>query len=226
MARVAALEIMTPGPLSTVQDLGRRGYGRYGVPPSGALDPFALRVGNLLVGNEEGEAGIEMTFMGLTAKVLTDLTLAITGADLPLKINGRPLGLWQSHRLQRGDVLSLGTAKTGARAYLAVGGGISVPKVMGSKSTNLSSGFGGFEGRALREGDILYCQSLESDLSLPGRQLDPSMIPVYLKDWTLRILFGPQDEQFTHEAGRVFRQGLFSLRPSPTALALGSRVQV
>ena len=133
MERVAALEIVAPGPLSTVQDLGRHGYGRYGVAPSGALDPFALRVGNLLVGNEEGEAGIEMTFMGLTAKVLTDLTLAITGADLTLKVNGRPLGLWQSHRVRQGDVLSMGMARTGARAYLALGGGISVPQVHGEQ---------------------------------------------------------------------------------------------
>jgi len=196
---VRALQILSPGPLTTVQDLGRYGLGRYGVPPSGALDSFSLRVANLLVGNAEQEACLEITLMGLKVKALTDLLIAVTGGDLQPRLNERPLQVWQSHIMRRGDLLHFIGPKSGCRAYLALGGGISVPRVLGSKSTNLSSGFGGLEGRPLRRGDILNSHSPHLFLPKAPRALDPASIPTYPSAWTLRILFGPQDEDFPQE---------------------------
>ena len=123
MADVNALEILSPGPLTTIQDRGRFGFGQYGVPPSGALDSFSLRVGNLLVGNEEDEACLEITLMGLVARALEDLVVAVTGADLAPRINGDALPMWHSLGVKKGDRLSFKGPKSGCRAYLAVGGG-------------------------------------------------------------------------------------------------------
>lgn len=196
MAGVAALEILSPGPLTTVQDLGRFGYGRYGVPQSGAMDAFALRVGNLLVGNPEGDAGLEMTFVGLRARVLSDLIIAITGADCQPTLNGVPLEMWRSHRVRKGDILSLRSARTGCRAYLTLGGGLDLPTVLGSRSTNLGSGFGGLSGRALRKGDVLFSSLEERLLGLEGKGVDPGLIPLYGKRQDIRVISGPQDDHF------------------------------
>ena len=144
---------MNSGLLTTVQDLGRYGFSQVGVPPSGALDPYSLRVGNLLVGNEEGEAGLETTLMGLKLRAKREVVIAITGGDLTSTLNGESLEMWRSHLLIEGDTLAFRRVRKGCRAYLAVGGGIAVPIIMGSKSTFLPGRFGGLEGRALERGD-------------------------------------------------------------------------
>lgn len=206
MAGVKALEILSPGPLTTVQDLGRFGYGRYGVPQSGALDAFALRVGNLLVGNAEGDAGLEMTFIGITARVLTDFVVAITGADLQPALNGVRIEMWRSHRVGKGDILSLRTARSGCRAYLACGGGIDLPPLLGSRSTNLGSGFGGLSGRALRKGDFLALRVPESSGDLEGQAVDQGRVPLYEKRYSVRVIPGPHDDHFSPgQLNRFFR---------------------
>jgi len=148
---IESLEILSPGPLTTVQDLGRYGFSRYGVPPSGALDSFSLRVANLLVGNFETEAGLEITLMGLKVRVLTDLLVALCGGDLHPHLNEKPFDMWCSQIVRKGETLFLKAPRSGCRAYLAVWGGISLAPVLGSKSTNLASRFGGYEGRVKKK---------------------------------------------------------------------------
>lgn len=202
MAAVEAIEVLAPGPLTTLQDQGRFGYGRYGVPPSGALDTFSLRAANLLVGNREDEACLEITMFGLRIKALRDVAVALTGADLRPFRNDTPLGMWSSAVLKEGDTLSLRGVNCGCRSYLAIGGGYCLPKVLGSGSTNLSSGFGGLDGRPLKRGDILSADSPHLHLKTGGRSLPQDLIPRCTSAWRLRVIFGPQDDQFT-ETGRT-----------------------
>lgn len=211
MGILETLEILSPGPLTTVQDLGRFGYGRYGVAPSGALDSFSLRIGNLLVDNPEHEACLEITLVGLKVKAVTDLAVSITGADLRPHLNEKPIGMWRSHVLRKGETLSFKGPKNGCRAYLALGGGINVPPVMGSKSTNLSSKFGGLEGRSLQKGDILSSDSPRLHLKAEGRAFDPEWVPSYSGEWVLKVVFGPQDDHFTDEARRSFLNSYFKI---------------
>jgi len=210
---VDALEILSAGPQTTVQDLGRFGYGRYGVAPSGALDAYALRIGNLLVGNREDEAALEVTLTGLNVRVLTDLVVAITGADLQPRLNKKSLKMWCSHGVKKDDIISIRYPKSGCCAYLAVGGRIGVPDILGSKSTNLSAGFGGLKGRPLREGDILPLEISRSKGTVRTRSVDPELVPVYPKNWILRVIRGPQDDQFAATALKTFFNSTFKVSP-------------
>ena len=196
MADVKTLEIVHPGPLATIQDQGRFGFGQYGVPASGALDSFSLRVGNLLAGNPEMEACLEITLMGLVVRALEDLTIAVTGADLTPRINGNAVTMWQSRLMKKGEHLSFKGPKSGCRAYLAIGGGINVPVVMGSRSTNLSARFGGLEGRPLRKGDLLASVSPSLHHRAAGKVLPPEFVPTYSSDGVIRVILGPQDHHF------------------------------
>lgn len=215
MAAVKILDIITPGILSTVQDLGRFGYRHYGVAPSGALDGWSLRLANLLVDNPQDEAGIEITLMGFKARALADMVIAVTGADLRPTVDGRPLKMWRSHLLKKGDVLSFEEPVCGLCAYLAVGGGLALEPVLGSSSTNLPSGFGGFEGRSLHPGDVLASPAPEHHLQTAGRACPASLIPDYDGDCkTLRVLPGPQDDQFTWEAVEAFLNAEYRVPPS------------
>lgn len=211
MGSIETLEILAPGPLTTVQDLGRFGFGRYGVAPSGAMDSFSLRVGNLLVGNREDEACLEITLFGLKLKALTDVVITITGADIQPHLNGAPLEMWRSHILKKGDTLFFRGLKSGCRAYLALGGGISVPSVLRSKSTNLSTKFGGLKGRPLQKGDLLPSDSPHDHLKAAGRCFDPKWIPSYPKHWVLKTVFGPQDDHFPEKAKRLFQKSSFNV---------------
>lgn len=149
------MRILDPGLLTTVQDLGRSGYARFGVGPGGAMDRDALRIGNLLVSNEEGAAGLEMTIGGADIEFQEDTLIALCGADLLPRIAGVPIPHWRAVFVQPGSILSFGDARWGCRAYLAIAGGIDVPKVMGSRSTHLRAALGGLGGRALRGDDDL-----------------------------------------------------------------------
>jgi antagonist of KipI len=187
-------KVLEPGPLSTIQDSGRYGYQQFGIPVSGALDTFAYRAANALVGNPEGSAALEITFMGPRLEALSDALVAVTGAEIPLFINDQPQPLWKSFRVVRGDVINLRTTVNGVRAYLAVAGGLVVPKVMGSCSTYVAGKIGGVDGRPLAKGDILdngSTGSLNRIVSLPD-----NFRPVFNSAITLRALLGPQDDYF------------------------------
>jgi allophanate hydrolase subunit 2 len=175
VGKVAAFEVLEPGILTTIQDLGRFGFSQFGVPPSGALDTFSFRAGNLLVGNREEEACIETTLMGLKIMALKEVVISITGGDFCPTLNEEPLAMWKTHLLVEGDVIRFKEVRAGCRAYLAVSGGFVVPKVMGSASTYLSGNFGGLEGRKLKRGDILHTLDIFQWIGSPlWRRRSPS----------------------------------------------------
>lgn len=124
------IKVLKPGLETTVQDQGRKGFYAIGMPPSGAVDQFAYTVGNMLVGNDDGAAALEMTYMGPELEFQQDAVIALTGGAIPPKINGKDVPMWETIYVRRGDVLSFGIVKHGARAYLAVAGGIDVPEIM------------------------------------------------------------------------------------------------
>lgn len=150
-----SFKVVKPGLLTSLQDLGRYGYQKYGVIVSGAMDPVSLRLANLLVGNDEDEAALELTLVGPSLIVEQDALLAVTGGDMSPKVNGQPLPMWRPVYVRKGSHLQFGACKAGSRAYVAVAGGYDVPVVMGSKSTYLRAGIGGYQGRALAEGDVI-----------------------------------------------------------------------
>ena len=192
---VPLLRVERPGLLTTVQDLGRAGRQREGVPVSGAMDPFALQVANLLAGSPRGAAALEITLLGPRLHVLAGCVVALCGADLTARLDDDPLPLWKSVRLQPGQTLRFGTPRAGARAYLAVAGGLSVPEVLGSRSTFLRGGLGGFAGRALQSGDVLA--GVGESTGPVGWGLSPAAIPSYPREVTVSVLLGPQEDAFT-----------------------------
>jgi antagonist of KipI len=193
------IEVISSGLLTTVQDLGRQGYQRYGIPVCGALDPVSLRIANILVGNAEGEAGLEITALGPTIRFASDGVFAVVGASFRPELDGREVQTWESVKVSAGSVLSLGAASDGLRAYVAVAGGIGVPVVMNSRSTDLKGGFGGFEGRALRDGDSLAVGDSPhvSDWSQTGLPAGISRQPTFGQEFEIRVVLGPQDGEFT-----------------------------
>jgi biotin-dependent carboxylase-like uncharacterized protein len=197
-----AFDVVQSGPLTTIQDLGRYGYQQYGVPPSGALDNYASRLGNLLVDNDEAEACLEITLFGLQLRVLSDTVVAVTGADLAASVNSSPIPLWETVAVHCGDIISFPRLKSGARAYLAVTGGIKIPKVMGSAATCTKAKIGGLEGGALRTGDRL--QTVKSTTAVVGRRVPPEYIPEYRHQIKLRVILGPQDDRFTQHGIDTF----------------------
>jgi antagonist of KipI len=210
---VATLEVLDPGLLTTVQDRGRYGYQRYGVPVSGAMDQFAIRMANLMAGNDQADAALEVTVRGPKIEFQTSTWIAVTGADISPEVDGQPLPMWESVEVGAGTVLTFGDLRDGMRAYVAVHGGIDVPPVMGSRSTYLKGRFGGLEGRALQAGDLLS--------TLPGNGIDfiakrlPSnyTAPVYGGIHRLRVVPGPQENAFEPEALSRFLTTRYRIHP-------------
>jgi len=149
------VSVARAGFLTSVQDIGRTGYRQFGISTSGALDPFALRVANLLVGNDEGAAGLEITLGGLQLRFNDGRIVAWCGGEFDVQIGSQSLPAGHVAHLQAGDELKFGRARIGCRAWLAVSGGVDVPIVLSSRATDLRANFGGLEGRALRDGDVL-----------------------------------------------------------------------
>jgi antagonist of KipI len=204
---MSSLVVESPGLLTTVQDLGRPGFGPVGVSPSGSADPISLRLGNLLVGNEPGAAGLEMTLVGGIFVFPEGGVIAITGADFGARIDGCPAERWTTHRLSPGAKLSLGGTQDFARSYLVIAGGIQVPLFLGSASTHLLSGLGGYEGRALRKGDILQIGTAKPK-SLPQR-IAESVLSSLRPGTVFRVTEGPQIEAFSEEVTQVFFRNAF-----------------
>jgi biotin-dependent carboxylase-like uncharacterized protein len=189
------LEVVKGGVETTVQDYpGRLGYWDIGIPPSGPLDDYSLRLANILVGNKPGEAALEVTAGLLAVKATHDVLLSVTGADMQPKLNGNPAPMWESFPTHAGDVLSLGIAKTGGfRAYVAIAGGIDVPPYLGSRSTFAAGGFGGFQGRVLKPSDVLRVGTGEQDpQSLVGRRVKDGIVPRFENVLEIEVTVGPQ----------------------------------
>lgn len=195
------LKILRPGLLTTIQDAGRFGWYHIGMPPSGAMDQFSFRAGNLLVGNDQGAAALETTFMGPDLEAAADVTVAVTGAPLELRLNGAPAPMWVALALKSGDKLQCGQAVAGVRSYVCVGGGIDVPELLGSRSTYLLGRFGGIGGRALAAQDVLATGvPRRSAAELTGRRLDQRLLPTFPEEAELRILVGLCSYRLTEES--------------------------
>lgn len=192
------IEILQGGFLSTVQDTGRYGYRKYGVPVSGALDLYALRVANILVGNSEGMASIEVTF-GLKLRCTRDMLVAITGGDLSPRINNESIPMWTALWMRKADILTFTCLRSGFRAYIAVRGGIDVPLVMHSYSPLLT----GIDA-ALKPGDRLAIGENPAARMVKLQPLPDQYVPGYKDREEVRVVLGPQDDYFTSEALEVF----------------------
>lgn len=213
------LFILNPGILTTVQDAGRFGHQAAGFSVSGPMDADALYTANILVNNPPDLACLEMTFLGVTAVFDRKTWFAVTGADMSPTLNGKPIPSYEAHEAKAGDKLVLGPAKNGKYTYLAVAGGIDVPVVMDSRSTNLKCGIGGFSGRKLAAGDDL-------PLCVTGRFLDnhykkhlPSQSEIgpapdgASRSIFLRVVPGPQAHFFTEQGLREFETEAYTLLP-------------
>lgn len=188
------LEVLEGGIQTTVQDFpGRVGYLDLGTYPAGPMDHFAFRVANLLAGNAQGAAALEVTVGGLKARFHDRRAIAVTGVDMQATLNGTPLPLWESVGAGPGDVLEMKTIKgAGFRAYVAVSGAFDVPEYMGSRATFTVGGFGGFEGRPLKKGDQVRLNAGTAAGTLVGRRLRPTLRPQYAMHSEIEAMRGPQ----------------------------------
>ena len=232
------MEVLAPGLLTTVQDLGREGFGPLGVSPSGAADPVALRIGNRLVGNAESAAALEMTLLGGTFLFPEGALAALTGSDFGAALEGKDVPPWTSFEVKPGQTLRLGPTRSGARCYLCIQGGIAVKPFLGSASTHLLSGLGGYEGRALRKGDVL--EKADSDgatgTDLPAfsagsnrtlrtngcKTVTPKIQERFRPRKILRVTSGPQSGWFSRAAEKVLYGGTY--RVSEEANRMGLRL--
>jgi len=220
-----SLSIISPGLLTTIQDLGRQGYRKQGVPTSGAMDTVALRVANLLVGNPEKTAGIEITFLGPKIRFETDQLFALTGADLRPTLNGEPVKMNRPVAVRKGSILAFSGLRVGSRAYLALSGGLATPPVLGSQATYLRAGVGGLGGRAFKTGDVVPA----AGLTALGQQVwqallaahpnrawaqatwtpDPKLFPSPHDAPHVRAIRGQEYELFSEQSQRDFWQQEF-----------------
>ncbi len=213
-----SLKVIIPGALSTIQDAGRHGYQALGFSPSGAADQRALRQANFLVGNNSGEAVVEMTLMGMAVQFASRCLIALTGADMQPHINGKPVDTYRTLEVESGDYLCCGIAKSGCRTYLSVSGGFDLPPVMGSLSTNLKCGIGGFDGRKLKSGDVIPFRKGDGSGLLEKRF---SLVkPEYPSEISLRFVWGPQDDLFDEEAKLSFISGSYRVQPASDRMGL------
>jgi antagonist of KipI len=218
------LEVVSGGPQTTVQDLGRPGYLHTGMPPSGAFDSFSLRVANLLVGNnaggrylvgrDPGDAGLEVLLLGCRLQATADHVIAVTGGDLNPTLNDAPLPMWRSILVRPGDMIAFTAPRHGVRAYLAVAGGIDVPPFLGSRATNVRAAVGGIEGRGLKPGDQIQVGTPAKPTSaVVGRSWPEEARPAQGSPWVVRVVLGPQDELFTPESVETFLNVDWKLSP-------------
>jgi biotin-dependent carboxylase-like uncharacterized protein len=207
------IEVLDGGLFTTVQDGGRFGFQRYGVPVSGAMDLFALRAANRLVGNADGLAGLEATLLGPRLRFRSPALVAVTGADLDASLDGRPLPRWEAVGVAAGATLAFGGPRDGIRGYVAVSGGIDVPLVLGSRSTYTRSRLGGLEGRPVKAGDLLRVPGASPVIDGPRRRVPVDRQPVYGHEHRLRVVLGPQDDRFSNEGVLTFFCSTYTVTP-------------
>jgi biotin-dependent carboxylase-like uncharacterized protein len=206
-----AIKVVKPGLATTVQDLGRPGYYHIGIPISGGMDRFALRAANLLVGNPEGAAVLEAAFLGPELEFAVDATVAVTGAELPPKVDGAERATWTSFAVKKGQVLTFAYLKSGARAYIAVSGGIDVPLVLGSRSTYALGALGGYKGRKLAAGDEL---PIGAGAGAPeGRSVPAALRRAPGAPAALRMMPGLYWHRITKAAGEHFFEDTWKVAP-------------
>ncbi len=198
-------EVIEPGLLTTVQDLGRYGFQKYGIPVSGAMDTYSLRLANILIGNAEEEAGLEITVLGPKLRILARSCIVITGADIDPKIDGHSVSQWVPIDVHPGNILTFGAVSDGMRSYVSVAGGIDVPMLLGSRSTYTKSNLGGYHGRSMKIGDIIKANCLKTKVEISVKSLPKTLVFYpYGHVHNLRVVLGPQDKAFTAEGISTF----------------------
>jgi antagonist of KipI len=217
-----ALRVLEPGLFTTIQDLGRPAAIASGVPPGGAMDRFAHRAANLLAGNSAQDATLECTMSGPHLVAEEPCLIAVTGGDFQPRINGTPAPMWTGTFLGRGDRLTFDGRRSGARAYIAVSGGLEADRWLGSRSTSLMAGRGGMHGRSLARGDQLSIAAERSAPAIAGRQLPPRLRPAY-SEHTLHAMPGPHLRRLDAEGRRQLFSALFTV--SRDADRMGYRLE-
>ncbi|MFJ2755417.1 biotin-dependent carboxyltransferase family protein [Nocardioides sp. NPDC087217] len=207
------ISVLAPGPHTTIQDLGRPGYYAMGLPPSGALDQYAHKCANLLVGNAESAATLELTMAGPTLGFEQDTLVAVTGADVDVTVDGRPVNTWAAHAIRAGQQLAIGPARAGARSYVAVRGGIDSPPFLGSRSTYTAAGIGGLAGVPLVAGDTLRVGSEIAAPGRPGAHLDSRLHGRLADQVTVRVVLGLCSYRFTAESLEQFFTSTYTMTP-------------
>jgi len=204
------IRVLEPGPQTTVQDAGRSGHMRYGIPPSGPVDRRSFVLANRLVGNPDGAAALEFTLLGPRLRAEAPCSIAVTGPDAPLSLNDTPAPAWTTLTLAAGDVLKVGAARTGVRGYIAVAGGIDVPPALGSRATYLRGRMGGLHGRALARDDRL---PLGAAPTPRHRTVPPAARPQWGGEALLHVVLGPQADRFTAEGIAAFLGSTYDVLP-------------
>jgi biotin-dependent carboxylase-like uncharacterized protein len=204
---MGVIQVQEPGLFTTVQDLGREGFGPLGVSASGAADAISLRLGNRLVGNAEGAAGLEMTLLGGTLLFPEGAVMALAGSDFGANLDGQPVELWTAFESRPGQALRLGPTRSGARCYLCVRGGIEVKLFLGGASTHVLSGLGGHDGRALRKGDVLKIGAASAWAR--ERRLTARALKELQPRKVLRVTEGPQSDWFPESGRRLFYESRY-----------------
>ncbi|WP_017755083.1 5-oxoprolinase subunit C family protein [Calidifontibacillus oryziterrae] len=222
------IKVLKPGLQTTVQDEGRLGMYEIGMPPSGAMDKFAFRVANMLVGNQANAAVLEITYLGPELLFEQDTQISLTGGNIPPKLNGKSVAMWETLSVKAGDVLSFDFVQSGARTYLAIEGGIDVPLVMNSRSTYTLIGIGGYEGRALAEGDTLITGDLHERKITVGTTIEKNLIPTYGKSHEIRVIVGLCSYRLTEESKQSFLDTEWIVTPEANRIGYrhkGKRLQ-
>jgi antagonist of KipI len=213
-----AIQAQAPGLFTTVQDLGREGFGPLGVSASGAADAIALRLGNRLVGNAEGAAGLEMTLIGGEFFFADGAAVALAGSDFGAALDGAPVLMWRSFEVRAGQTLRLGPTRSGARCYLCVAGGIEVEPFLGSASTHVLSGLGGLGGRALRKGDVVHIG--DSADAFRTRMAAPDAVGRLAPRKLLRVTAGLQSDCFSEAARAALYSGPYRVTEESNRMGL------
>lgn len=207
---MGVIKIIKPGLYTTVQDKGRMGLQRYGIPVAGAMDDFSFRIANILVGNDENDAVLEATFLGPSIEMGFDGYIAVTGADMLPKLNGTKVKMWRSIRVQKGDNLEFSGASSGLRAYVAFSGGLGVSEILNSKSTYVRGSLGGFKGRKLMTDDEIPVEITKS-MGEAGKYIPSGYTPYYTKEFEARVILGPQDDHFSSEVIETFFNSTYKI---------------
>ncbi|MFZ1974340.1 MAG: biotin-dependent carboxyltransferase family protein [Candidatus Acidiferrales bacterium] len=217
---MSMIQVQAPGLQTTVQDLGREGFGPIGVSPSGAADPISLRLGNRLVANDEGAAGLEMMLLGGTFVFPEGAIVALTGSDFGATLDDSHIEVGTSVEVQPGQALRMGPTNSGARCYLCVQGGIAVAPFLGSASTDILSGLGGFEGRPLRKGDVMRIGSSTKTEPFHKRTIAPQASQHLFDRKVLRVTPGPQVDWFPESSLRSFYGGAYRVGEQSNRMGL------
>ncbi len=198
-----SVTVMNPGLLTTAQDAGRVGYQQFGVSVSGVMDPRAMKIANILVGNDENEAVLECTMMGPQLRFDKANVIAITGGDLGPTLDNQPVATYAAFSVREGQTLRFTGLRSGCRAYIAFAGGLDIPLVMGSRSTYMKAKIGGLSGRKLEKGDVIgFRRPAAEILNLVQRRIAPEVTA--RTDYKVRVVMGPQDDMFTQKGLETF----------------------